>query len=476
MLEKMAQDILDQLEKDIKEELKNKLEQGKKAQQEKEKELKENLRELEEQAKNLEKEVQDLEKQEQKTQGKEKERLEKELQEKKKQIEENQKRKEKISKDLENLKEQKEKGQQPIPMDQISEKLKEKLKEFFDQLPENKKQEFEEKAKENLEDLEDTLNEKMEPKLNEDNPESHQERKEREKKEEEETIKKRGEEKAVEEARIKAREKMEKEQTVYQKYYKKVKPLIDDLYKRLLKIFIPQRHPRWEKGYPSGGRLDLLKAMQFEADKTKYQELWERKTIPRKIDYRFSLLVDLSGSMEGEKIKETFKGVIVLAEVLNHLGIKFNILGFQDIPISFKDFRENLDRSKRNLLSGMLKEVKNENPGGNNRAEYNSDGFCLQETAKELEKNKGKDNFLIVLSDGLPVPDKAHSGEEYELSHIISQIKKRKIIKLIGLGLGPETEHVKDYYPVSLPNIKVEDLPKTLAQLLEDMIRNPQKY
>jgi len=40
--------------------------------------------------------------------------------------------------------------------------------------------------------------------------------------------------------------------------------------------------------------------MQAEADPRYLDKIWERKTIPHKFDYRFSILVDLSASMKGK--------------------------------------------------------------------------------------------------------------------------------------------------------------------------------
>ena len=74
------------------------------------------------------------------------------------------------------------------------------------------------------------------------------------------------------------------------------------------------------------------------------------------------------------------------------------------------------------------------------------------------------------------MPDPKHSGEKYKLSHIVNEIKNKKIINLIGLGLGSNTEHVSNYYPISLPNITAKDLPIVFAELLEQIIRHPEKF
>lgn len=408
----------------------------------------------------LEEEIKDIQEKLKEATGKEKEDLETKLKETQKEKE-----------DLES-------GEsQPVPIDELGEELKEKLKEIFEGLPEVKKEELGQKAQRTLEDLEDVFNKGLEGKLDETKPASHQEQREREERERQREEKAKQEEAERERIKREIEKVQEAALSEYDKIYREVAPLAEELYQRLLAIFLPEKHPRWRKGFPSGGRLDLQKAMQYEADRSRYGELWERKTIPNKIDYRFVFLVDLSSSMTRgtpSKIDQTFRGLVVLNEVLNRLGLSYEVWGFQDIPIPFKRFSESLDVNKRRQFCGMLREPHHQNPGGHNQSGWNSDGFCLSEVSRELEENKGKNNFLIVLSDGLPTPDPAHTKPE--LSQAVEVVKRQTDQKLVGIGIGPGTEHVKDFYPASLPGVDLKDLPGTLANLFEDILRNPQKY
>jgi nitric oxide reductase activation protein len=369
-----------------------------------------------------------------------------------------------------------------VPWDKLSDDLKNKLKEIFDKLPREAKKKLEEGAREALERLDDKLIEEMRGKLAEDaSPPTHEEIKIAEEKieadrlaeEERAKLRKKGEV-GNEELTKNLRKTIEGDLGEYDLVYKEIALLADKLYNRIHKIFLPKRHPRWEKGKQAGQWADLAKVMQFQADRSLYDKLWETRTIPKKIDYKFTLLVDLSGSMRGEKIEQTFRGVILLTEVLNRLGIKTQILGFQDELIFYKDFGEELTPEIRKKMAVMRKEVYNQ--GKHNQADWNSDGFCLEQASKLLARQKGKDSFLVVLSDGLPAPDLSHAGEEYDLKEIVEKIRKHTRQKLIGVGLGQGTEHVSDYYPTSLPNLDIRQLVEMLGDLLEDMIGYPSKY
>ena len=488
----LPEDVKKELQEQINKAARGAAEQLNKEIEEKQKQIEEAKQKPEE----LEKEIKDLEEKAKSAQGKEKEELEKQIQEKKTEKlsqEMKQQQAEKELKDIQDALDNIQSGQEiPYPEDKLSDKTKQELEKLFNKLPRQKYQELQDKSKKQLEDFEDAINKESEGKLNKDKPESHQERREREteeretEKEKEEIEKEREEiEKEREEIEEKLEELRREKMTEYDKAYEEVADIINSLYNRLKRFFLPERHPKWRRGYPTGSRLDLGKTMQAEADPRYLEKIWERKTIPQKFDYRFSILVDLSGSMKGEKIEETFKGTVVLAEMLEKLGIQFEILGFQDTIIPYKDFREKLNKELRDKLSIAKKEPLDE--GVHNQAAWNSDGYCLKKSYQRLRQNVGKNNFLIVLSDGLPVPDAEHSGPEYALDKIVEDIIKEKKVKLIGIGLGPDTEHVNDYYPHGIPNMKMKvtdeerrqgqkDFSEAFADFLEDMIRHPEKY
>ncbi len=466
----LPEDVRKELQEQIDKAIREAIERLNQEIEEKEKQI-EGARQRQEE---LEKEIKELEEKTEKASGKEKEELEKQLQEKKAEKlsqEMKQKQAEEELKNIQDSLEQIESGEEmPYPEDKLSDKTKQELDKLFKKLPRKKQEELKEKAQETLEDFEDAVNKAMEGKLNEDKPESHKERREREEKEkkaEEEREKTEKERKELE----KKLEQMRKEKmTEYDKTYEEVADIINSLYIRLKRFFLPERHPKWKKGYPTGSRVDLEMAMQAEADKRYLGKIWERKTIPHKFDYRFSILVDLSGSMKGEKIEETFKGLVVLAEVLEKLGIQYEIIGFSDSVKTFKRWKEKLNKKVRDRLAAM----KSWGGGGTNTTE------ATNETYKSFLKNLGKDNFLITLTDGKPDDSKS-------LKKVLNKITKEKKVRLFGIGLGPDTEFVKDFYKAafSLPKIKVteeerrqgkKDFAEALAELLEDMIKHPGKY
>lgn len=375
----------------------------------------------------------------------------------------------------------------PIDLDSLSEGLKQKIKEFIDSLPPEKKRELQQRAEKEIKGLEQKINEEMEGRLSE-NPQQKVERAtegktEGERKDPTPEQPRSDFDKEQEEQRKKDLEKykdileksLEKDANVYEKYRNEVLPVIERLENDLREIFVARRASRWKSGFKTGKRIDIKTRIQEKAKGISVVEskAWQKRELPSEKDYAISILVDLSGSMSGQKIRETFKALIVLSEVLNRLSIKTEILGFNDRLYEYQTFGEDLSREIRENMGGALREVDNHNGG---RADYNDDGWALQETSKRLARQKATEKFIMVLSDGVPEESPHHRGSEFDLNRVVSRIMQESDQKLIGLGIGGGTGHVEKYYPNSLANINVKEMAEKLADTIREMIVNYQNF
>lgn len=362
----------------------------------------------------------------------------------------------------------------PVDLNSLSEKLKQKIKDFIDSLPEDKKKELAEKAAEALGEFEDEINQELEGKLSENKPTQRENERRDEKKTGEQIGEKPGtawspdDSEEVRRFRKFIEETLEYDENIYEEIRREVLPLIDQLEGELREIFVARLASKWETGFKSGKKIDIKKRMQEKALGISAIEsrAWQKREAPQEKDYAISLLVDLSGSMQGEKIYETFKATIVLAEVLNRLSIKTEILGFNDKLYEYQFYGQDMSKSIRSNMGGILKEV--EGPG----ARWNDDGWALQQASERLAKQKATEKFLIVLSDGQPAESSDHSGSEYELSSIVRTVMAETDQKLVGLGIGRGTAHVANYYPNSMANVSVDQMADSLAELIREIIAN----
>ncbi|MCB9669724.1 MAG: hypothetical protein H6734_09670 [Alphaproteobacteria bacterium] len=240
-----------------------------------------------------------------------------------------------------------------------------------------------------------------------------------------------------------------------------VLPLVDALARHLEAILRPRSLPRWIGGQLAGQRVSLRAAMQREARPEKL-DVWERKTLPEKPDPAFLVALDLSGSMQGAGIHWGFRGVVLVAEVLERLRLPFAIWGFQDVPIPFKSRHEPLAVARR-ALSGMPLEVVARRPGGHNRPEHNWDGPVLAALGAR-HSGTARTPVLLVVSDGAPSgPERAEEALRVAIHGL------PRDVELVGIGIGPEATGVAGLYPRSVV-CALEDFPVAIARCLRDAL------
>lgn len=354
----------------------------------------------------------------------------------------------------------------PLEMNDLSEELHKELAEAFETLPPDEQARLREEAEQALNDLEDALNKNLESKINPDRPESHEEYEERKDEEKNDERSEQERKKEFEKMKQRAKELARAGRTEYDTIRAEMDDVTEDLYGRLEAFFIRERHPKWRKGFKSGPKLTLLRAMEFAsgAKPEAYGEMFERKTAPTRFEYKFSLVVDLSGSMnEADKIQETQKGLIVLTEVLNRLGIDFEILGFNSMigVQALKDFEKDYDEAAQENVARAPERVG----GGTPTAD------AIREAYQHIKERAAKDNYVIVLTDGGPDSVEDTKDSVREILH-----DEETPVKIVGVGLGRGTGFVKDLFPSAIGDIAAKDIPESLTTLLEQMIENPELF
>jgi hypothetical protein len=229
----------------------------------------------------------------------------------------------------------------------------------------------------------------------------------------------------------------------------------------------PRRRLHETAGFRSGHRLDLPRVMTFEADPRLWDKLWRHKSIPDRHQTIVSLLVDLSGSMHGPKTEAAQAGTVLVAEALHRLQIPFAINGFQDRLIGFAGFHDGLTEGVRRALGEMPLEVEGRRAGGNNVPGFNDDGPCLREAAEQLLSAPADDRILIVVSDGMPA---GRRSTEQDLRNVVRLLAREPRLRLIGVGIGPDTDHVREFYPHSRASVALDRFAAVLAELLRAVL------
>lgn len=256
--------------------------------------------------------------------------------------------------------------------------------------------------------------------------------------------------------------------TDYDRAFAEVGDQVDALVHHLEEILRPRKRLRERSGHPTGRRVDLRRLMVFEADPRTYDELWIRASIPDRREAAIGVLVDLSGSMRGPKSRAALLGSVLVAETLARLQVPFRVDGFQDVLIPLHDFHESLGPASRQRLAEMVQEVEGCRHEGNNQPRYNDDAPCLLEHAEKLLDYPTADRILIVVSDGLPEGRRSTASD---LHAAVAKLSDPGVgLRLVAVGLGPDTEHVTSFYPEAVANVPLPRFAETIGRLVESVL------
>jgi hypothetical protein len=196
------------------------------------------------------------------------------------------------------------------------------------------------------------------------------------------------------------------------------------------------------------GQLDLTAVVQMMAAGRPRQDVFMRDEYLSR-SYAWSLLLDVSASMrvKGENARAM---AICIAEATKELLMdpgSWTFFAFSDKFYVLKDASEAYSRRVRARIGGLRF-------GG---LTYMPD--AIQVAGEILAQRFDEQRFLVVLSDGWPY---GYPNMHIALAETIRALEKKGII-VIGVGL--ETERMKNYFKASTAVYNQRDLIKAFAKL-----------
>ncbi len=352
---------------------------------------------------------------------------------------------------------------QPIKLSDLSAEQLKALQEFIASLPEDVKQQLHEEAAEALADLDKEITDQLEAKLSISEASDSDSGEPLDADADIEPVKPSQE--GDQEDQPSEKTEQDEQLDYYNELYKELKPLIDSLYNDLNNLFIARSSHGYKSGYRTGKRINIGKRISEKAKGVSavQSKAWERRELPTQKDYTISLLVDLSGSMAGDRVEEALKSAIVFSEVLSKLNIRFEIYGFNSVLHKYKGFDEQFGKPSREIIPGMIEEASDYDLSG-----YNDDGWALTETSERLSQQPGTEKIVVILSDGQPAESYRHNGPEYDLHRVVDNIIHNTNQKLASIGI--QSDSVADYYPDYSVIQDVAELPAALVEVLRRVI------
>lgn len=198
------------------------------------------------------------------------------------------------------------------------------------------------------------------------------------------------------------------------------------------------------------GKLDSKKLYKsrFGSKRLFKQKLEKVDTVQ---SFAFSVLMDISGSMQGNRIVHCTRALVIFTEVFKKLDIPFELIVFESSAEHIKKFDEVVNKEMEQKIGGVTRMAS----GGTNLHR----GLEALKIEKRAERNK----VVIVLSDG-GVGNIENYNEQY-----FRPMTKRGV-KSVGFGIECEQQMAELCEGNSKVLENANSLPLEFASLVKSLI------
>ena len=236
--------------------------------------------------------------------------------------------------------------------------------------------------------------------------------------------------------------------------YLKLLTLIDLITKQLTKQI------REIKTYNFGGKNSgktrgKLDSHTMHRYKTDPRIFYDNTYKTKEMDLAFGIVLDQSGSMWGDGVRNGSIALIMLHHVLNALRVNHAIIGhnsrnWNDVNImKYVCFNEDPQHTLETPY--MLANLKTN--GGN------CDSGALNYMEQYIKRVPNKDKIVLIFNDGEP--------SECEESDLKNQVRKMEQEGIHVIGLGIDFENIKLYYPDNANGRNMKEMTSILVSILK---------
>jgi len=266
----------------------------------------------------------------------------------------------------------------------------------------------------------------------------------------------------------------------------KVDHMIGLLQKDLERAIAAKSLSHWNPGHRSG-RINSAALSRLA---TNDDRVFRRKVEATTKDVAVELVVDLSGSMDGEKIHTATQTAYALSATLDRIGIPNEVVAFTTgagycgdmttlqaeqkkigrpysrveqlyMPI-LKSFAERMSTETKKRFGWLPYTTAMRN---------NVDGECVEIAGRRLMTRKEKGKILIVLSDGAPhAYTPGVSGSATLANHLKKVVENLSRTGMKVIGIGIQSNDVKKFYPKNFVIQNVGELPAVVMKELRQLI------
>lgn len=268
----------------------------------------------------------------------------------------------------------------------------------------------------------------------------------------------------------------------YKRTYSTVANSATIIRRRLHRILNDKNAMRWTGLSNKGVRLNRKILHRIPLGE---QKIFRKKAKTLKENFAITLLIDESGSMQGDKIIQAQRCAIMFSEILNGLKVPFEVIGFStcDLTIAQKNkikamsarTRDRLQRAiwdrSDNLKHSMYKRFDEQFSKVKTRLQNiaakisNYDQDHLEFAWNRLRNRTEVKKILIIISDSLPC---GGTIGHQKLKKMVNQIESNKNAKCIAIGI--RAPHLPLFYRHYINIKEVSELGTNVASLIEGAI------
>ena len=208
-----------------------------------------------------------------------------------------------------------------------------------------------------------------------------------------------------------------------------------------------------------GSKLDAKDAYRID------NKFFSKKKLPQDLpDMAISVLVDLSGSMSGERITSARKATMLLYDFAKGLDIPVMISGHCAKAGDFHFYRYAEFDSVNDKDKYRLSHIESYMAG-------NRDGMALNITSDLLSQRPEQVKLMIIISDGQPA-DWDYGGEKAkeDIQEIVKKYKHTGV-QTFAAAIGSDKVQIQNIYKDGYLDISdLSTLPKALVKLVKKRI------
>ena len=158
------------------------------------------------------------------------------------------------------------------------------------------------------------------------------------------------------------------------------------------------------------------------------ERVFKKKVMSDVLDTAVTVLLDCSGSMAGERMRQGGKALMLLSELLYSARIDNELLGFTDIGdlvnFIFKPFGAPYDKTK--ISEGLTRAT--------DMMSQNADGDSILWAVSRLIRRPERRKLLIVLSDGSPAGGQGGDIDKFTRD-VGKDVESSGTIEICGIGI-----------------------------------------